>query len=289
MIKKLLHRVIRRIAVIKEPVLFVHVADLLYRQRLGLTAIQFSVISRYLDTCLWRQGKEPIWHIKLSADDKFVTDNKDNFIKSYVNFLNRMERIGYNPSLSNFSVLQNPYWGLHDGTHRMGYLLSICPNSYVPIRISRPLFRQFFMEDGHKHLQKISLSDEDIKILEAAYAELMNKVYHTFTAYFTQEMFEMKKRKIIENFSKIGRIVDVEINAINKRNGEKICVIRFQPEHQETYYNNGKLQSHIIDRLRKIMTNTVGRKGGYIAASVTESIYVEETIVGETMANYHAN
>ncbi len=270
----------------KRRVHFIHTSDIMYPHKWGLTPIQLLIVSRYLDTLLWEKGEKPVWHVRLSVDDESVQMNKALYCEQYMHFLNMLEMNGFNPILSQFSAKQTPFWGVHDGTHRLGFLLKKCPNSFVPVKISHPLIRQPTNENGHEWLLSIGVRKEYVNQLEEEYNKLWHQMRKYIIAYFHHtEDFSIKKTKVINEFNKVGNVINIEDTILRRDANRKITVIKFTLPYQDLYFKNGRLKSRCIDILVRNITSIIGSGAWEIATSITESVLLEEKIVN-TDANY---
>lgn len=265
---------------------FIHTADIMYPHQWGETPIQLVIVSRYLDTLMWKNGEKPIWHIRLSQESEFVQQNKDKFTEQYIFFLNNIQNNGFNPFISQFFARQTPFWGVYDGTHRLGYLLSLSPNSFVPVKISHSLLRQPTHKDGRKWLLSFGLENEYIDQLVEAYNNLLYSMRRYLTAYFSHnEIFAEHRDVVIDEFNNISKIIKIEEGFIFKKTGRPVTVINFELPYQNLYFEHGKLKSRCIDNLNNNIKRILGGYGWEIASSVTESILLEMNI-SNVDANY---
>lgn len=263
---------------------FIHVSDLMYPLECGYTSLQAVIISRYMDTMLWRDGRNPKWHILMSADDAFVKKHRDDFIHKYSSFLNNINNSGYNPQLSSFTIMQNPFWSLSDGTHRLGWVLTVSPNSFVPVKVKRYKKRHDFEKDGFEFLKK-KVDNKQINIFEDAYSSLRKKMRCDLLAYFVDdELFDRLKDKVLIEFERVGKVVGIEKGIEFTGDKNKVCLIRFILNYQDFYYKRNKLRSRIVDSLCNNIDKILGNKWGHVANSVTESVYFETKLGND--ANY---
>lgn len=272
-IKDFGYRVLNKLS--KDPTFFIHVSDLLFPQKNGLTTMQYIVISRMLDTKLLRDGKNPVWHIMLSGKNDIDVEKMNN---QYELFLKRMDRVGFNPGVSPFSVVQSPYFGLYDGTHRIGALLSEKSNLWLPIVIRSKYNKQFFPQNGKQFFTKQGLSIEKLTKLEQEHKNLWKKIRHSFIAVFGETDFYTKKNQLLNIIEDVGEIENIKLSTSTKYG--KFCLVSYSLNFQDYYIRKNKLQSHIIDDLRKSIGNILPSFEKWrLPGSVTESILLEEKVL----------
>ena len=264
------YRVLARLA--NKSRFFIHSSDLLFPQKDGLTTMQYIVTSRMLDTILLRNGKSPVWHVILSGNNNLDTEKAN---MQYKLFLKRLDEVGFNPGISTFSVMQSPYFGLYDGTHRIGALLSEKANLWLPIEINNKYHKQFFPANGRNYFTQLGLSTEQLDELEQTHAALWKRLRHSLTAAFLEDDYcVMKKNQLLNIIGEVGCIEAVR--TILSPNNEKICLVNYNLNYQDYYIRNNSLQSCIIDGLKKTLGDILPSLQGGVAGSVSESILLEE-------------
>lgn len=280
-LKKKLYNILYNIFFRYAPIKYIHIADLLYPQKEGITPMQYVILSRVLDTRMWKMNATPVWHIKLS--DMTDEDCQNRFNYQYKKFLSRLQLNGGNPGKFVLPIRTVPYWGVADGSHRLGWWLNEITNGFIPVKIINSLFKQVFPANGTAYWRDFGLTEDDLYILQGCHRELWKCIRHKLLAcFFECEKFIKAKPFIVNTIQSISE--DVEIKEL-KRTGRIVTVVWFSLVSQDYYYDNNILKSRVIDELRFRIDEYVDSYDYVVAASVTESIKIEDKLFGEN-ANY---
>lgn len=280
-IKLLLNKVF---FIFRKPV-YLHGSDLLYAQPKGLSEFQLIVISRIMDTRLWFEGENPVWHLKLS-NNNLTNDNAKSFCDQYVLFLKRIHESGFDPGREPFTIFQRPFLGICGGSHRLGYIFACIPNTYIRVAFFPKIWSQNHGENGEETLLKRGVSLDDIERIKKNYLKLWGQMYHSLTAcFFEDNDYIDNKQQILDTFISVGTVDEIKEN-IKIDNGKcNVTLVRFSLNYQDFYYSRGKLRSKVVETLRYRIDKEIGLHSNYVIAdSVTDSIALENDII-ENRAN----
>ena len=269
---------------------FVHSSDIMMPCHEGPTASQLAVTSRILDTERWRKKQKLYWHKLMSAKkygNILSTAEKKSSDTKYIKFLESMERSGFNPSLSHLQMAQLPILGQNDGTHRLGYLLSVKENIFVPVKIMPLPQGLWFPINGTAFLLEKGVSLADMNILLDRYYELQKKLRRYVIGIIKKDVMSQKETMIFAEIAKVGRCIKTKCVSLNNIDTDKWSELKNISDNDcvllniELYYQimncqNGHIKSIVVDNLSKNLTNLLGGNWGYIAGTVTESVSLEK-------------
>ena len=160
---------------------FMHVSDLLMPNKdVGLTRWHVILMSRILDTEMWRAGQDPIWHILIDGTDfhtVFSPEQQIIRITQYKKFLERMKMTGFNPALSGVTVSLQPIVRANNCTHRLAYFISQQTNIFFSVEFVNQI--SYPIRNGIKKFAAIGL--QPLKIIVDRY----NKIYNEMRRYIT--------------------------------------------------------------------------------------------------------
>lgn len=259
-------------------VMWIHSSDLMFPNKWGASANQLIVISRLLDTELWHRESDMRWHIRL-ADDGIDLEKTNS---RYCHFLREIEKNGYHPEMSVFTLAEYPMLAQFDGTHRMGWMLSKMPNFFLPAVVKAK--KNWFPMDGKRYMLEC-LNENEVNILIDKYNDVRKKMRNDIIGLIREDVIEKigldKVVNIIADGVNVVGIVDKNVCWKSRKYWQFSITLKYQ----EMYYKKGKIGSKVVDNISDNLKKASSYNWGYIASTVTESIAIENKIYGDLRAN----
>ena len=198
----------------------IHSADLMMPGSKGPKNL--GLITRLLDTESWRRGEEMYYHTATMNSPGLEYVRKIN--KGYAKLLTSLTYSGYNPELSLIVAAGNSGGlGLLSGSHRVGYLLSLCENFLAPIKIFPTVFKVETKSDSKENKKTDTPANpyetfyaygmpyEKVELIKNRYEKLVSKLNKTVLCFIKTASFTAKKDAVLTAFKSFGKCASVRI------------------------------------------------------------------------------
>ena len=240
---------------------YIHSSDLMMPRSSGPSNI-FSV-TRLMDTESWYRKEEMYWHTGWNPKVTLEWARKSN--KSYAKLLSSLFRSGYNPELSQI-IASGSQEGLTllGGTHRLGYLLSLNANIFVPVKIFPTSFdipaaeKEVSLsgtEDRPLEPNPSNLSYEwfhaqgvpfdRVESLRKRYEELVGKLRRNVVCMVEAAVFMARKKAVMKALKGVGRCIGVRMARAKipkeKRMEMLDNMVLCPPPRRQTSHGNGRV------------------------------------------------
>lgn len=263
---------------------FISAIDLMQPQNGVANAAQLVVVSRMLDFELIQSGKSSFWSSRLNEHRLGKIEDLEEHDNVYMEITQSMNKYGWDYNLSSICVNIEPF-GLYNGTHRCALSLLDNPYQVVPIRLDYDGW-DWTRQDGISTLKRNGLSDEEIRILETRYYELLERYNVDYFIMVSDSVYKVKSGKILDKINNFGEITSISSISWNHRDpqlwmsiknkaffkhfndGDKLQVIRYKCFNKDISIRSGEIVSIVIENgLRDIGVTEYA-----YSATITQSI-----------------
>ena len=274
-----------------SPVIYVHMADLLYPHKGRPTQEQLLIASRVLDIREYRktgEAKFP-WQkrvLELRTGAEMSEREEESRNRYFAQLIDHLDQFGLNPNIDVIKMAAEPFV-TSEGTHRLGYLCSFFEKGqsnqlYLPVAANRktPRFdldgKRFYTERGMTAVELVELEQEYKRLVDLALPKVC------IVGFLDASLCTEEVQKLLASYGEITWHPSTSLKLLTENGSlhagcvaptaDELKVFSLRLKKQYLYLAHGKMGSKTVDSISRKLKEMCGTKWGYIASSVTESV-----------------